>query len=537
MAFEEILLVVALLATLLLLLLQGTKKLQHARNRFVQNRAVQERIQKDNENLAYDTLLKLPPKEIITLWKKRELSLSAVLAGLAGKGVVVHSVLDDVTDALDDLDITVRLDVLAVLEAAGIYAAEYLDRIIPLLRDNDRRIRIAASGVVAAIGPDAHHALPSLIDLLYARNLDVRIEAVRALGSLRLWDATLPHFETILQKDNEELVQEVCWALEKADDTLDLIIARLLPVFKKIPGSLDPGLISQCNPEIVGPFLLENIHSEERKLRLQCLKALGECEVKIDDASMDYISNLLDSGDPEIIGAAVRIIRNHPGEKGLRRLKLLLDEISEGITEAFSSENIEEIDGALRLISEFQMSNEEFHPHIVAMLEQENDRLRGAALLALINYKDAATYPLLAPLVKDESPLVRATLAAVLAAVYSDGNSLAPFLALLRDRDSTVRAASSRSLGSLRQLTPLVRTHFLAALDDTSREVRREAALGLAFFEELEPRVLERCIDEMRQMVIEGVRADRERAREALHATGTDEARKAAAIGLSKTAD
>ena len=109
----------------------------------------------------------------------------------------------------------------------------------------------------------------------------MRIEGIRALGSIREWDATLPHFETLLQKGDPDLIEEICWALEKADDALDSILPRVLPVFKKYPEALDAALLTQCNPEITGPFLIKHVQSESRDLSLLCLKALSECDVAI----------------------------------------------------------------------------------------------------------------------------------------------------------------------------------------------------------------------------------------------------------------
>ena len=538
MSFEAVLLLIAFLATVLMLLMKSKPRLQEARKRFVMNRSMQERMKANtststNDTLAYDTLIKLSPEEIISLWKKGELSRSAALSGLAGKGVSAHSVLHEITDVLDDLDVSVRLDVLAVLEGSGVYAAAYLDTLIPLLKDNDRRIRTATASVIAAIGPDAKAALPELIDLLYARDVEVRMEAVRALGSLREWDATLPHFETLLQKGNTALIEEICWALEKADEHLDSIIGRILPVFKKYPGSIDPDILSQCDPEVTGPFLTKHAQSESKELSILCLKAMAECDITLSASIMDHVIEVLESGEVDSIGAAIRVIRAHPSERGLEHLNAFIEQVSNQIVDVLGSDDRDEIDGALRLISEFDLHSEELYPYIILHLENEEARLRGAALHALIHYKDDTSYPLLSPLVKDESPLVRATLARVLAAVYSSDHTLAPLLALLRDKDSVVRAQAARALTDINERSPLVRTHYLAALDDTSREVRREAALGLAHFDDLDKTLSKRCIDELRQIVIEGVHSDRERARAALLLLKGKEAQQAAAIGNS----
>jgi HEAT repeat protein len=108
---------------------------------------------------------------------------------------------------------------------------------------------------------------------------------------------------------------------------------------------------------------------------------------------------------------------------------------------------------------------------LVGALDDEDARVRAAAIGAVARSADGFAGLDLAPFTSDASPLVRAA-----AIVARAGPEIAPGSPLLSDTSEAVRAAA---LGRLRDTDPTHRITLIAALDDDAAIVRAAAATAL----------------------------------------------------------
>lgn len=120
-------------------------------------------------------------------------------------------------------------------------------------------------------------------------------------------------------------------------------------------------------------------------------------------------------------------------------------------------------------------------PALEAMLDDEDALVVEAAVHALRQQQDSQTVSALSRVAAHDSPNVRWAVATALEDLISDEIAERVLLALMDDRDNSVRDRATFAVGSLSERdTPRIRAALLARLADPDPAVANEAALGLA---------------------------------------------------------
>jgi len=364
---------------------------------------------------------------------------------------------------LDEPSDEVRLKAVDVLgEQATLSAVPHLIR---ALSDDDEDVRNAAVWALSRIQP---HPSSLLRILESTERRELHISVLKLVGRLRIEEA-FALVARFLSDDDTAIAEEAAKTLsllniENGDRRLleaQKLTETTSPKLRLRIAEVLAHLRSPLFPEVVRPLLWH----EDESVRAEVATLTGRYGLK---QASELLSYLLDDESPLVREKALWALMSCRDRSLVRKVVKLLND---------TNESVREVAGYILE----GLCTEEMLDDVAKFLSASDPAVRETAVRVIgAASRNGKIVPLLAPLLKDEEPSVRASVVRAMGASRSS-KAAALLLPLLEDEDADVRLSVLEALFNLRatKFAP----KLLPLLGDPFDEVRQKAASTLLFLQ------------------------------------------------------